>query len=65
VPAAPLPVSTPPSTPVDDTAPTQRPSIPPPGYERDAPASRAKPKAGRAPGSGLGARLKALFARKR
>jgi carbon monoxide dehydrogenase subunit G len=64
-PAAPLPPSPPPSPPVDDTAPTQRASIPPPGYERDAPASRAKPKPERSPGSGLGARLKALFSRKR
>jgi hypothetical protein len=51
--------------PVDDSAPTQRESIPPPGYQRDAPAPRAKPKAERAPGAGLGARLKALLGRRR
>jgi carbon monoxide dehydrogenase subunit G len=64
-PAAAAPPPPPPAPPVDDTAPTQRASIPPPGYERDAPASPAKPKTERSPGSGLGARLKALFSRKR
>jgi hypothetical protein len=62
VPAPESPAARPPA---DDSAPTQRASIPPPGYQRDAPASKAKPKAERAPGPGLGARLKALFSRKR
>jgi uncharacterized protein len=63
--AAPPPAAPAPPPPVHDSAPTERASIPPPGYERDAPAPRAKPKAERSPGAGLGARLKALFSRKR
>jgi hypothetical protein len=64
-PAPPAAAAPPPPPPVDDAAPTQRESIPPPGYERDAPASRAKPKAEGSPGAGLGARIRALFSRKR
>jgi carbon monoxide dehydrogenase subunit G len=63
--AVPAPESPAARPPADDSAPTQRASIPPPGYERDAPAPRARPRAERAPGAGLGARLKALFSRKR
>jgi uncharacterized protein len=69
-PPAPSPSPPPPDPPasrppVDDSAPSQRASIPPPGYQRDAPAPRAKPKAERSAGAGLGARLKALLSRKR